>query len=71
MVGCGYWFGSLVAPGDSEGMAHKVSRLLNSPQERLRMGEAAAADAGRRYSLDQQASAYVNWYEEIIDQQKK
>jgi glycosyltransferase involved in cell wall biosynthesis len=63
--------GFLVAPGDSMAMAHKMAYLLNSPDVRLRMGQAAAEDAKARFNLDKQASKYIQWYQEIIDQQKK
>jgi len=59
--------GFLVAPGDSMEMGHKMEYLLNSPEVRLRMGQAAAEDAKVRFNLDQQASAYLDWYNDILN----
>jgi glycosyltransferase involved in cell wall biosynthesis len=57
--------GVLVQPGDAEALAHAVGALLADPERRARVGEAAAADARARFSLERQADAYVALYAEL------
>ena len=63
--------GFLVAPGGSMEMSDKIAYLLNSPEARLRMGQAAAEDVKARFSLDQQASAYLDWYNDMVNRWPK
>jgi glycosyltransferase involved in cell wall biosynthesis len=58
--------GFLTAPGDSTDMAHKITHLLNAPDVRLRMGQAAAADAKSRFNLDRQVTDYADWYADLL-----
>ena len=58
--------GVLVLPGDSEGMAEAVHRLLNDSELAGRLGENAAQDARRRFALDTQVDAYIAWYRSIL-----
>ena len=44
--------GLLVAPGDAEGLAVALIRLLGDPARRLAMGEAARESVRRRFSFD-------------------
>ena len=57
--------GVLVEPGDPQGLAAAISELLDDPDRRARMGEAAAADARARFSLDRQVDAYLDLYAEL------
>jgi glycosyltransferase involved in cell wall biosynthesis len=63
--------GALVAPGDPEAMAHALTMLLKEHELRRRMGENAVRDAGRRFDLDRQVSAYLEWFMEIIEPEAK
>ena len=57
--------GVLVEPGDAQGLAAAIYGLLDDPDRRRRMGEAAAADARARFSLDRQVDAYLDLYAEL------
>jgi glycosyltransferase involved in cell wall biosynthesis len=57
--------GVLVEPGDADGMAAAIGVLLADDERRAHMGEAAAADARERFSLDRQVDAYLALYEEV------
>ena len=57
--------GVLVEPGDPEALARAIDALLADPERRTRMGEAAAADARTRFSLERQVDAYLDLYEEL------
>ncbi len=58
--------GLLVPPGDVEGMADGIERLLTDEPLRRRLAENAAKDAGKRFDLEHQVEAYLEWYEEIL-----
>jgi len=58
--------GFLVSPGDVEGMADGIERLLTDDSLRRRLSENAARDAARRFDLEHQVKAYLGWYEEIL-----
>jgi glycosyltransferase involved in cell wall biosynthesis len=57
--------GVLVEPGDPDALAGAIDALLGDPERRARMGEAAAADARARFSLERQVDAYLDLYEEL------
>lgn len=59
--------GRLVPVGDAETMARRVTQLLEDDEARLNMGAAAAADARRRFDLEDQATAYLDWYAAILE----
>ena len=61
--------GFLVSPGDVNGLAERVARLLSSPVLRENMGRQAAEAAKSRFSFERQVDAYLAWYREVIDQQ--
>jgi glycosyltransferase involved in cell wall biosynthesis len=56
--------GVLVEPGDPTALAAAIEGLLADPERRRRMGEAAAADARRRFSLERQVAAYLDLYDD-------
>ncbi len=58
--------GSLVTPGDADGLAAEMSRLLAAPEERGRMGRAGRRRAVRRYSWRSVAEATAQVYAEVI-----
>ena len=60
--------GILVAPGDANCMAESVDRLLRDDQLRLQLGQNAVKDARARFSLNIQAKAYLDWYNEILQE---
>lgn len=58
--------GFLVPPGDSGAMADRVAELLTNDDLRRRLAGEAAMTARRRFDLEQQATAYLSWYDDII-----
>jgi len=62
--------GFLVPPGDAEGMALCIERLLGDEGLRRQLGHNAAQDARQRFDLQRQVNDYLKWYEEIIAQWK-
>ena len=58
--------GALVEPGDVEGMARAIAKLLADADLRSRLGKNAAADARRRFDLYRQVDDYLTWYTEIL-----
>jgi len=59
--------GYLVPPGDSTAMAQRIQQLLDNPSLALQMGKQAFAISNMRFDLNQQADAFLNWYEEILE----
>ncbi len=57
----------LVEPGDAEALAAAMRELLESPEERTRLGAAGRARALERYSWTSVAEATVDVYTEAID----
>ncbi len=57
--------GMLVPPRDAAAMASALRMLLDQPDLRRAMGANAAADALARFSLRQQADAYLSWFRDI------
>jgi glycosyltransferase involved in cell wall biosynthesis len=58
--------GVLTPQGDALALAEAIARLLLVNDVRARMGDNAFQDAGRRFNLDRQVEAYLNWYRAII-----
>ena len=54
--------GVLVEPGDAAGLAAAIESLLADPERRARMGQAGAADARARFSLERQIAGYLDLY---------
>ena len=52
-------------PRDAAAMASALRMLLDQPDLRRAMGANAAADALARFSLRQQADAYLSWFRDI------
>jgi glycosyltransferase involved in cell wall biosynthesis len=59
--------GILVRPGDSERLAGAIVLLLEDHALRARLGDNAAADAARRFSLDGQVESTLAWYREVLE----
>ena len=58
--------GLLISPGSAEDLAAGVQQLLENENGRMQMSRNAVADARQRFSLAQQANAYVEWYREML-----
>lgn len=58
--------GVLVPRGDDAALAWVLERLIRSPQERARLGSAAARDACARYSAERMARDFEALYREIV-----
>jgi len=58
--------GFLVPPGDAEGMAQQIVRLLEREGIRRLMADEAQQMARERFDLNQQVSAYLDWYDSIL-----
>ena len=59
--------GILVPMGDAEAMAEAIVTLLTDVGLRLRLGENAAIGAQRRFALEHQVDAYLEFYEHAIE----
>jgi glycosyltransferase involved in cell wall biosynthesis len=57
--------GTLVAPGDPDGLRAELRRLLADPAERERLGRAAAAAAAGPFAWDTVARAHLDLYERL------
>ena len=62
--------GVLVPPADAESMAAAMIRLLTDDVLRQRLGRNAAHDARQRFDQNAQVTAYLQWYEEIVERWK-
>jgi glycosyltransferase involved in cell wall biosynthesis len=61
----------LTAPGSAEELGVRLQQLLGNDDLRLTMSNNAASDARMRFSLERQAHAYLDWYQEICGVFKK
>ena len=59
--------GFLVPKADSRAMAVALKRLLSDKDLRTSIGDAGRIDAAKRFGLDRQVAAFLEWYEEIIE----
>ena len=57
--------GFLTSPGNAEELGARLQQLLENEPLRMRMSSNAAADARMRFSLERQAQAYLQWYQEM------
>jgi glycosyltransferase involved in cell wall biosynthesis len=58
--------GVLLPVGDVAAMSAAVACLLDDDRLRGRLGDAAAADARRRFDLKRQVRDYIDWYSEVL-----
>ena len=58
--------GILTPPGDPKALAGAVALLLENDHLRQAMSSNATEDARRRFDLQTQVEAYLNWYREIV-----
>lgn len=58
--------GTLVPPRDTNGLASAISAARNTPQERIRLGEAAARSVTSRFSIEAAVQSYVALYKELL-----
>jgi glycosyltransferase involved in cell wall biosynthesis len=59
--------GLLVPPGDAAALAAALRQLLADPQRARRIGEAARAEARRRFSHERMIADLVDLYEEVAE----
>jgi glycosyltransferase involved in cell wall biosynthesis len=59
--------GILTAPGDAKALADAVTILIEDSALLRTMSSNAVKDARRRFDLQTQVDAYLDWYGEIID----
>lgn len=59
--------GFLVEPGDAEGLAREVQKLLDDPALRRRIGRQGLADVNRRYALEVHAKARIQAIAELYE----
>jgi glycosyltransferase involved in cell wall biosynthesis len=59
--------GYLVPPGDAPALAAAVRRLLLDDGLRSSLGEEGARQAKRRFDLERQVDAYLDWYGELVE----
>ena len=59
--------GLLVAPGNAEQVAAAITRLLDAPEERLKLGSAAARRQAAEYDLDSTVRQIESLYVELIE----
>ena len=59
--------GFLVPAGDASAMAERVTSLLLDGGLRSRLGDEAAQQARHRFDFEQQVTAYLDWYAELVE----
>lgn len=60
--------GALVGPENAPSFARATLRLLENSDLRRRLAGNAARDARRRFDVELQCDAYLNWYQSIVQQ---
>jgi glycosyltransferase involved in cell wall biosynthesis len=60
--------GFLVPPGDASALTMRVAQVLEQPCLQREMSALAAATARRRFDLERQVDAYLEWYRELTAQ---
>lgn len=63
--------GILVRHGDAIAMAEAIGALLTDEELRQKISENAARNARKRFDLNRQVEAYLNWYAELTRERKK
>ncbi|RMF36412.1 MAG: glycosyltransferase family 4 protein [Chloroflexi bacterium] len=58
--------GFLVPPGDDEALAQRILALLDAPEQRAAVGEAARRQVLRRYTTRRELESYLRLYEELV-----
>ena len=58
--------GLIYEPGDIEGLARQIERLVNSPTERQRLGQAAGEFASEKFTVDRVAAQVEAFYRELV-----
>jgi glycosyltransferase involved in cell wall biosynthesis len=58
--------GYLVAPGDSDALARRISDLLNDPVERRAMGRRGRARVEEQFTFQGQAQLYERLFDELV-----
>jgi glycosyltransferase involved in cell wall biosynthesis len=58
--------GLLIPPGDVHALAAGIDALLRDRDLRTRIVAEGTRDVRRRFDLDMQVSAYLNWYDEVL-----
>jgi glycosyltransferase involved in cell wall biosynthesis len=59
--------GFLTEPGDSPSLAGRIVQLCADRELGKRLGAEGRERASRLFGLDQQVSAYLDWYAELLD----
>ena len=59
--------GFLVPKADVEGMSRAIQRLLDDEGLRIKIGNSAGLHARKHYSINRQVNAFLEFYEEILD----
>jgi len=62
--------GILIDPGDVESLAHSIKRLVDEPQERIRLGNAAQQRVEQHYSQAVMIKSLYHMYVQIIDERE-
>jgi glycosyltransferase involved in cell wall biosynthesis len=63
--------GILVSPGDEEGLARGIKKLLRNAALRDGLGQNAAQDASKRFDLNTQLDVYLRWYSLILERSER
>lgn len=63
--------GVLIPPGNLEAMADAVSRLMDDPLLRRRMGETGRKRVEKHYTLERHCLAVITLYAEVVDSRDK
>ena len=58
--------GFLVPAGDAQSLADRLTQLLSDSNPREGMGMRAAEVVALQFDLNQQADAYLAWYEQLV-----
>jgi glycosyltransferase involved in cell wall biosynthesis len=63
--------GVLVAQGDARAMAVSLEELLRNQALRCHLGQNARRDAEQRFDLERQVDAYLEWYQELMEERAR
>ena len=63
--------GILTPPGDAKALADAITILIDDTSLLRAMSSNAATDARRRFDLQTQVDAYLDWYQELIERRLK